>query len=247
MKNLIPILSLLTLLVTQALADEPRTLTIYGTVDPRLDVSFMSTYRGTNIDRIECSDMNPSTGRRKVKLAGLSKHVTTTDYNITMPIDYTDANECGYEFVSIDAVMRRKYDNKMYANFPVLSKGGHYLLSSFGDHADNGTHTSYQSLDTEKIKPYFRLARESVFLCKTEQWTTKKERDDFICTLQMKFDTEGGLYHKDQWGTTHPEFKIDELRSWSLKIDVKVDDLKEPFRELPKPSPSVMESLKSLF
>lgn len=247
MRTLIPILSILTLLVVQALADEPRTLTIHGTVDPRLDVSFMSTYRGTNIDRLECSDMNPSTGRRKVKLAGLSKRVTTSDYNITMPIDYTDANECGYEFVSIDLIMRRKYDDKRYANFPVLSKGGHYLLSSFGDHADNGTHMKYQFLDTEKIKPYFRLAKESEFLCKTEQWATKKDRDDFICTLQMKFDTEGGMYHKDKWGTTHPEFKIDELQSGSLKINIKVDESKESFRELPKTSPSVMESLKSLF
>lgn len=242
-----PLPLLLILAFTTLLAQDQRVYTIYGTVDPRLDVSFMSTYRGTNLDRIECSDMNPSTGRRKVKLAGLSKHVTTADYNITMPIDYTDANECGYEFVSIDLIMRRKYDDKRYANFPVLSKGGHYLLSSFGDHADNGTHMKYQFLDTEKINPYFRLAKESEFLCKTEQWTTKKERDYFICTLQMKFDTEGGRYHKDRWGTTHPEFKMDELQSGSVKIDVKVDELKEFFRELPKPSPSVMESLKSLF
>ncbi|MEW5833110.1 MAG: hypothetical protein AB1763_09775 [Campylobacterota bacterium] len=247
MRTLIPILSILTLLVVQALADEPRTLTIHGTVDPRLDVSFMSTYRGTNIDRLECSDMNPSTGRRKVKLAGLSKRVTTSDYNITMPIDYTDANECGYEFVSIDLIMRRKYDDKNYAQYLVFSKSGP-ILSLFGNHVLYGVGTSLIHLDTENIKPYFRLAKESVFLCKTEQWTTKKDRDDFICTLQMKFDTEGGQYHKNEWGdVNHPEFKINELQGGSLKIDVKVDELKEPFRELPKPSPSVMEPLKSLF
>lgn len=238
---------LLILAFTTLVADEPRILTLHGTVDPRLDVSFMSTYRGKNLDRIECSDMNPSTGRRKVKLAGLSKHVTTTDYNITMPIDYTDANDCGYEFVSIDLIMRRKYDDKNYAQYIVFSKGGP-ILSLFGNHVLYGVGTSYMHLDTEKIKPYFRLAKESEFLCKTKQWITNQERDSFICTLQMKFDTEGGQYHKNEWGDiTHPEFKIDELQNGNLKIDIKIDESKEPFRELSKPSPSVMESLKSLF
>ena len=295
---------LLILACTTIVADEPRTLTIYGTVDPRLDVSFMSTYRGTNLDRIECSDMNPSTGRRKVKLAGLSKHVTTADYNITMPIDYIDANECGYEFVSIDLIMRRKYDDKSYSRFPIMGK----YTSDYGKIDGRGVSPVYHGMkggegsahflgipkdQTPPVfrskKKYFRIVPNTTFACMTQNRVfeferPKKEQElnekynpngDFMCKMQMKLDTDGGQYHYQEctlndipngaiacFTTTHPDFGVDELKNDSLHINIVIDESKcqllkidrfkvervpDIFRELPKPSPSAMESLKSLF
>lgn len=253
MKKLTPILSILTLFVTQALSGEPRTLTIHGTVDPRLDVSFMSTYRGTNIDRIECSDMNPSTGRRKVKLAGLSKHVTTTDYNITMPIDYTDANECGYEFVSIDLIMRRKYDNDLSSIHPVLSKEKKvspiYWKTKGGEMSSPNTDTpAYLQTD----KKHFSLAKESTFLCKTFWFDKRRDADahsQFHCTMQIDDDINRTLYQKDpdSYIFSHPEFGVDTIKNETMHIDIVVDEkncqamenkkvVPDHFRELEKPN-----------
>lgn len=231
MKKLTPILSILTLFVTQALSGEPRTLTIHGTVDPRLDVSFMSTYRGTNIDRIECSDMNPSTGRRKVKLAGLSKHITTTDYNITMPIDYTDANECGYEFVSIDAVMRRKYDNDLSSIHPILSNKKEvrpiYYKTKGGQMGSGNTWDAPSVLQTDK--KHFSLAKESTFLCKTFWFDKRPDTEahsQFHCTMQINNDINRTLYQKDpvSYASSHPEFGVDTIRNEMMHIDIMVDE-----------------------
>lgn len=251
MKNLIPILSILTLFMAQALADEPRTLTVHGTVDSRLDVSFMSTYRGTNLDRIECSDMNPSTGRRKVKLAGLSKHVTTADYNITMPIDYTDANECGYEFVSIDLIMRRKYDNELSSIHPILSnkKEVHPVYYKTKDgQIGGGEWDTPAYLQTDK--KHFSLAKESAFLCKTK-WYESSQDSTFHCTMQINNDVNRTLYQRDpvSYAFTHPAFGVDTIKNETMHIDIMVDEkgckanfgrgninASDHFRELEKPN-----------
>jgi hypothetical protein len=222
------IVFLLITTIAQLSAEEPRVLTIYGTVDPRLDVSFMSTYRGTNLGRSECSDMNPSSGRRKVKLAGLSKRVSTTDYNITMPIDYTDANDCGYEFVSIDLIMRRKYDS-LYSKHNILARGvrlhdGTSYVSPIYYGKKSGQKSAGPNGKERRAptsfftdKRYFCLTKESVFLCKTsfmdypKDYAEKRESktgrklltDEFHCTLQMQYDDEGGDYHyEDCWKET---------------------------------------------
>jgi hypothetical protein len=103
-----------------------------------------------------------------------------------------------------------------------------------------------------------------------------KPYGDFMCIMQMKLDTEGGKYHFNECtqkefltetqhrcgSVSHPDFGVDEITSDTLHIDILVDESKcqllkisrfkvdrEPdtFREVPKPTPSALESLKSLF
>jgi hypothetical protein len=124
-------------------------------------------------------------------------------------------------------------------------------------------------------KKYFRITPKTTFGCVTTRLETfKLQHEDFTCMMQMQLDTEGGKYHrnictqeeqdrkndpKNTCGTvSNPDFGVDEITSDILHIDIIVDESKcylwsdrgkviDTFRELPKPTPSALESLKSLF
>lgn len=111
---------------------------------------------------------------------------------------------------------------------------------------------------------------------KQDQELSQKFGDtDFMCMIKMKLDTEGGKYHYHEcpvpapmdsvgcFTTTNPDFGVDEITSDTLHIDILVDESKckvlrhlnrqlfelEPdmFREISKPIPSAIDSIKSLF
>jgi len=107
-------------------------------------------------------------------------------------------------------------------------------------------------------KKYFRIAPKTTFVCMTrhilyeyelsqrdkdlrEKWSRNDKENDFICTMQMKLDTNGGKYHFKECKTdedrkndinnecgmaTNPDFGVDEITSDTLHIDILVDTSK---------------------
>ncbi|MFZ2967563.1 MAG: hypothetical protein WA080_00750 [Sulfuricurvum sp.] len=175
--------------------------------------------------------------------------------------------------------------------------GGQKVMPVY-DGSKGGTDgRAYSMLDAKESpyafrsdKKYFHIVPETTFVCMTEhriyeyelsprdkdlreKWSRNDKETDFMCTMQMKLDTDGGKYHyhectkeesrtdsKYECGTmTHPDFGVDEITSDTLHIDILVDKskctalrysaprdfVKEPsiFYEAPKPKPSLFKSL----
>ena len=160
-----------------------------------------------------------------------------------------------------------------------------------------GTHTPFIYWTDRHLVPgafktdkkYFRIAPETTFVCMSqdriyEYERTKKDKEmdkkfgetDFMCTMQMKLDTEGGKYHyhectkeeglhdikRDCGSVSNPDFGVDGITSDTLHINILVDEskcetekfsapmkfVKVPanFKEIDKPK-TALDSLKSLF
>lgn len=139
-------------------------------------------------------------------------------------------------------------------------------------------------------KKYFRITPQTTFVCMTqkhtyeyelsqrdkdlrEKWSRNDKETDFMCTMQMKLDTDGGKYHyrectDEEWrnnskrecgATTNPDFGVDEITSDTLHIDILVDESKcmvikkynsqifevetDSFQAAPKPKSSIFKSL----
>lgn len=106
-------------------------------------------------------------------------------------------------------------------------------------------------------KKYFRIVPQTTFVCMTqkqtyeyelsqrdkdlrEKWSRNDKETDFMCTMQMKLDTDGGKYHyhectNEEWknntkrecgATTNLDFGVDEITNDRLHIDILVDESK---------------------
>lgn len=162
------------------------------------------------------------------------------------------------------------------------SKGG-FSTPHFVGISKNQTPIAFHS-----DKKYFRIVPETTFVCMTEhriyeyelsqrdkdlreKWSRNDKETDFMCTIQMKLDTDGGKYHYHEcpvpapmdsvgcFTTTNPDFGVDEIASDTLHIDILVDKskctalrysaprdfVKEPsiFYNAPKPESSLFKSL----
>ena len=152
--------------------------------------------------------------------------------------------------------MKRKYDKERSSIHPILSdkqkvnviywktKGGAISLK----HPDTPPY-----LQTDK--KYFRIAKDTTFLCKTfwfpedrNKATGKKTKAHswFHCTMQIDDDVNRTLYKKapEAYWFSHLEFGVDELKDETMKIDMSVDEKNcktlgeklDRFRELEEPN-----------
>ena len=154
--------------------------------------------------------------------------------------------------------MKRKYDKELSSIHPILSdrkevnviywktKGGAMSLK----HPDTPPYL-------ETTKQYFRIAKESTFLCKTLWFEAHSNRvrhyeahSQFHCTMQIDSDVNRTLYtQRDPRISTftHPEFGVERIEDTTMKIDILVDKknckaiknkklVPDNFRELKEPS-----------
>ncbi len=221
-------------LTTALMANDQPSYTITGTKDPRLDAWFMATYVSQNPDE-ECTSKNTFTGGRRFALGGRTIKVEDENYTIEFPIKVTgENNDCDYRFRKLELVMKRLYDDELASIHYVLSdrqevspvywktKGGAMQLQ----HSDTPPY-----LRTDK--KYFRIAKESTFLCKTFWFEERnfKGRDtnphtQFHCTMQINNDVNRTLYKKapEAYIFSHPEFGVDKLTDEIMQIDILVDE-----------------------
>lgn len=186
------------------------------------------------------------------------------------------------DYKDLDLVNRKNYGEQKARMTYQGSKGGCSTPSIIG------IPKSQTPIAFRTDKKYFRIAPKSTFVCMTEhriyeyelssrdkdlreKWSRNDKETDFMCTMQMKLDTDGGKYQYHEcpvpapmdsvgcFTTTNPDFGVDEITSDTLHIDILVDKskctalrysaprdfVKEPsiFYEAPKPKPSLFKSL----
>jgi len=186
-----------------------------------------------------------------------------------------------------DRDINRKRRGEQWARVIYQGSKGGASSPSFVGISKNQTPIAFRS-----DKKYFRVASETTFVCMTEhriyeyelpqrdkelleKWSRNDKETNFMCTMKMKLDTDGGKYHyhecpvpapidsKGCFTTTNPDFGIDEITSDTLHIDILVDKSKctalryraygdfvkesDTFREAPIPEPTAWEKVKSLF
>lgn len=204
---------------SEVFAQEKRVLTLYGKVDPRLYVWVVSTYRSQDPSKMrenyeECTKANWNTGKRGRTLtyetATISTGKDTKDtYEVTIPIDYTEDNKCGWEYVgTIITIQRDKKDN-LYNDIRILDEQQkvNHTEGKFdgGSKGINGAHKT--------TKNHFQLSSGSQIQCFTTWYEgddTVIDRADFTCQPIGKDDING----------------VDTITSARLNIDIVVNENK---------------------
>lgn len=245
-------LTLLILSFLTLFAQNEAAYTITGTKDPRLDATYAATYVSQNLTDDACSYYEGDKGFRRPKIASRRMTVADGNYTLTLPITLTqEENKCSYRFAGLELYLRRKYDNELSSIHYILSdkkevnpiywktKGG--AMSS-----PNPDTPAYLKTD----KKYFRIAKDSTFLCKTK-WYASSQNSTFHCTMQIDDDVNRTLYQKDPvvYSFSHPEFGVDAIENEMMHIDILVDENRckanlgrgninapDQFRELEKPN-----------
>ena len=209
------------------------TYTITGTKDPRLDAWFLASYVSQDPYE-ECTYKNIYTGGRRSVLSGRGIKVEDGNYSIEFPLKVV--GDCDYRFRKLELVMKRKYDEELASIHPILSdrqrvspiywrtKGGAMGLG----HPDTPPY-----LQTDK--KYFRIAKDTTFLCKTKWYPERRNRtkgriteahSSFHCTMQINSDVNRTLYKKapEAYWFSHPAFGVDELKNETMQVDILVDE-----------------------
>lgn len=242
------------LLIAQLYAIDQAAYTITGTKDPRLDATYAATYVSQNLTDDACSYYEGDKGFRRPKIASSRMTVPDGNYTLTLPITLTqEENKCNYRFAGLELYLRRKYDNELSSIHYILSDKKEvnpiYWKTKGGAMGFNKPDTpAYLKTD----KKYFRIAKESTFLCKTfwfEKGRYADAHSQFHCTMQIDNDVNRMLYQKDPiiYSFSHPEFGVDTIKNETMHIDIMVDEkncqtmenrriVPDNFRELEKPN-----------
>lgn len=269
-------LTLLILVSLTLLAQDPVIYTIEGKKDPRLDAVYRVLYVSTGTSE-ECTTRKLSTGTKKPVIGSKVYVVKDENYNIQIPIALEeDEDNCGYRFERIELVMRRLYDDDLYSLHMILNKKPEARAIYYGYKGGFGSGSGLEmpaKLLTDKT--YYRIADNTRFLCRTE-WTPKirlpifgangkvewkdSEHTNFHCIMQIGNGMgENAFIYPDPHISyaKNSVLGVDTLKNETLHVDIIADDdgsraiikglPKDYFRTLPKPEPSALESLKSLF
>jgi len=248
------IILLFILTFTTLIAQNEAAYTITGTKDPRLDATYAATYVSQNLTDDACSYYVGDKGFRRPKIASRSMAVPDGNYTLTLPITLTkEEDKCSYRFTGLELYLRRKYDNELSSIHTILSdkkKVNQIYWKTKGGAMSLKNPDTPPNLETDK--KYFRIAKESTFLCKTF-WFDKgryaEAHSQFHCTMQIDNDVNRTLYQKDPviYSFSHPEFGVDVIENETMHIDILVDEknckmmenrriVPDNFRELEKPN-----------
>lgn len=246
------------LLITQLFAQNEAAYTITGTKDPRLDATYAATYVSQNLTDEACSYYFGHEGFRRPNISSRRMTVPDGNYTLTLPITLTqEENKCNYRFAGLELYLRRKYDNELSSIHYILSdkkKVSPIYYKTKGGEMGGNTWDTPPGLETDK--KYFRIAKDSTFLCKTKWFpedTAKRMQEAvwFHCTMQIDDDINRTLYQKDPiiYSFSHPEFGVDTIENETMHIDIAVDEkgckanlgrgninAADHFRELEKPN-----------
>lgn len=247
-------LTLLILSFLTLFAQNEAAYTITGTKDPRLDATYAATYVSQNLTDDACSYYEGNKGFRRPNISSRRMTVADGNYTLTLPITLTqEENKCNYRFAGLELYLRRKYDNELSSIHYILSDKKEvnpiYWKTKGGAMGFNKPDTpAYLKTD----KKYFRIAKESTFLCKTfwfEKGRYADAHSQFHCTMQIDNDVNRMLYQKDPiiYSFSHPEFGVDAIEKETMHIDILVDEkncrmmenrriVPDNFRELEKPN-----------
>lgn len=295
------------LLIAQLYAQDQSVYTLTGKKDSRLDARYTISYVATNLQEgcgsrgYTTGTMKPSITQRSVSVPDGNYTISLPIY--MTPEE--DKKVCGYRFAGLDLRIMRKNDNDRYSRFelmgnfrrnPWFPNANHEPIVTYNGYKGGEGSANFVGMDRKETpnftsdKKYFRIAPETTFICMTQdriydyelpKWRKeaieKYGHTDFMCTMKMKLDTEGGKFHFNECTKeerlsdtqhrcgvmTHPEFGVDEITSDTLHIDILVDESKcqllrfrdnlnftkesDVFCEISKPAPSALESFKSLF
>lgn len=254
---------LLILAFTALLAQDPVIYTIEGKKDPRLEARYIVSYVSTGISE-ECTTRKLSTGTRRPVIGSKVYEVKDENYSVKIPIALTeDENNCGYRFERIELVMRRLYDDDLYSLHVILNNKPETRVIYYGHKGGQGSSPSPEmpaKLLTDKT--YYRIAENTRFLCRT-RWYEDSQDSTLHCIMQIGDGTgENAFIYPDPHISyaKNSALGIDTLKNETLHVDIIADDegstanmkmekkiIKDHFRELSKPEPSALESLKSLF
>jgi hypothetical protein len=252
MKKLL-LLSILTF--TTLLAQNEAAYTVTGTKDPRLDATYAATYVSQNLDDDACSYYEGDKGFRRPKIASRRMTVPDGNYTLILPITLTkEENKCSYRFTGLELYLRRKYDNELSSIHTILSDKKEVNQIYW---KTKGGAMSFKNPDTppylQTDKKYFRIAKESTFLCKTfwfEKGRYADAHSQFHCTMQIDDDVNRTLYTQQDpliYSFSHPAFGVDVIENETMHIDILVDEknckmmenrriVPDNFRELEKPN-----------
>lgn len=235
------------LLTTILSADTTITYDVNGKKDPRLNAYYELTYIAKNTNE-ECTEKRGnSLVPKKLKE---TYDVDNGEYNLLIAINTVpnEDDKCAYEFQSLDLIVKRLYDEKIYNRFPIVGKYPSTSLWQKGNWAmpvyhgtDEGTGIPLGYFNKRNQIPYafrsdenyFRILYETTYNCMTSR-TDDSAHADFMCLM----DISDPLYRyqpcdpastkpQEECGTVHhSQFEINRLIDQSFKIDINADDAK---------------------
>jgi len=237
---------------TTLLAQEPVIYTIEGKKDPRLEAFFKVLYVSTGTSE-ECTKPKLSTGTRKPVIGARTYAIKDENYSIQIPIALIeDENNCGYRFARIELVMRRLYDDDLYSLHMILNSKPEAEAIYYGRKGGFGGQASLimpGKLLTDKT--FYRIAKDTRFLCRTEWYPPKysdeagklelhrfykrkglpetlgDESTDFHCVMQIGDGTGENAFiptNPQKTFVKHPSLGIDTLKNETLHVDIIADD-----------------------
>ncbi len=226
-----------------------RTLTVTGTIDPRLYASVRTTYRPTYYNERDkaCTRSDWNTGRRKGMLDWELERIKPDEngrYKVTVPIDYVREDRCGYEFSSTVIRIKRDRRDDQFSEITLLSDSKE-KYDRYGSKGSNYPDDA-DVRSRKTTKAHYRLAHGSYIQCHTDYFEYRN----------------GVLFNCYPLGGDG-DHGVDAIATTKMEVDIRINEeiseyiagkpfsdvrfKKDHFRDYVPPPPGFFEQLKQWF
>ncbi len=218
---MIKIIVLSLLLIIQIQAKTAKEFIVYGKLDNRLYVTLLTTYRSMNPNDLrqdyeKCTQANWNTGTRQRSLNyDFVKLVANKDgqYKASIPIEFMDKNNCGWEYVNTALRIRRDKADDLYANIQIAN------INQKANNVYQGTKTGMREsglwgkYGTKTTKKHYQISSGSMIECYTTYggYSKRLKRilpNSFTC-LPIAHNKING---------------VDEFKTASINLDIIINE-----------------------
>ncbi|MES9888530.1 MAG: hypothetical protein ABW140_17110 [Candidatus Sedimenticola sp. 6PFRAG1] len=227
-----------------------RTITVTGTIDPRLSAWVRTTYRPTEYSgkrRAECTRSDFNTASRKGLLDWEFENIVPDESNhfrVSLPIDYVKKNKCGYEYVDTVIRIQRDYRDDRYADITLLGTHKIPLDVYTGTRTGIGGGRLHSGFTYPKTgKHYYRLARGSRIECHTDFYVSTN-RASFSC-IPLGGDGDHGTDKIESQNFNVDVLVNDDVSMYIYDSRVKPGGKKDHFRDYVPPPPTLLQKLNN--
>ncbi|ODS25067.1 hypothetical protein AB835_00750 [Candidatus Endobugula sertula] len=215
----------------------PTTITLKGTIDPRLyAVAYTIYVASTSPYKEACLSQQKDwgTGQRKMKPA-FTFAVLVPDanhhYEVTLPVEYTGESACDYVYFATEIKIRRDKDDDLWAKFTI--QGGKE------NHIQSGTATGSMEgvqgvpIMSRQTKRYFRFPSPTDIRCFTTHYQTigrgdRKKPDHIRFACYEEYTGINGMNDKYVTTTITLNIGIDGPRNIYIRDDAPDGNHKVP-------------------
>lgn len=201
--------------------DTTRYLTVYGDIDPRMQVSILSWFRSTDASKAACNEDDWTTASSIPSLTVRGETKLTGQFTVHIPLTITGVDECGWEYslTRLKTTRIADHEGSSYTQLTLLSNRQKASHTEWGGITGQSSTGKIPTSATTAKRHYF-LGEQLDLACHTKAYKTTGNVK-FKCLPRADQEWSGGVETLDDL-TVHIHARVDESQHTFIHYQPKL-------------------------